>query len=163
MQWPPGGHCSGGPKWSVSEISVVYRWVQTSAALPAILGVLDMLIANLLKFVRKPIRSATANSTFLETGSVSFETGDVVLSPGVQALIHEYGFEEWHRCLSLHKSGNWGEVDDVTAKDNDAALAHGGSVTSRWYIRVGLCSYGYGIEIVTNGVPRNQTVIQRIS
>ncbi len=40
-------------------------------------------------------------------------------------------------CITMHRLGDWGEVDDFDKAQNDHAAAHGGRVLSAWTFRGG--------------------------
>ena len=51
-----------------------------------------------------------------------FETGPVVMTPGIREMMMSGYQDEIQNCLDRHKSGDWGDLNDEDRQMNDDAL-----------------------------------------
>jgi hypothetical protein len=58
-----------------------------------------------------------------------FLAGQVVITPGAKTLVSQ---QEALDALARHLTGDWGELDEHDWKQNDAALAYGFRLLSRY-------------------------------
>jgi len=51
-----------------------------------------------------------------------FETGPIVMTPGISEMMMSGYQDEIQNCLDRHKSGDWGDLNDEDRQMNDDAL-----------------------------------------
>ncbi len=88
------------------------------------------------------------------TSSFRFSCGEVVATPGADALLREHNVAPV-KLLAHHLSGDWGEVPPEDAQANEAALVSGARLLSSY--RVG----GETLWLITEAEPRAVTTILR--
>ena len=65
-----------------------------------------------------------------------FNSGQVVATPGVLAALEASG-ESLLGFLQRHLSGDWGEVDEHDARENELSLKHSWRLLSAYTLRTG--------------------------
>ena len=66
----------------------------------------------------------------------AFPLGLVVATPGALKLLEESG-EDPRLLLARHRSGDWGDLDNLDHKENELALKHGWRIVSSYPIGKG--------------------------
>lgn len=51
-----------------------------------------------------------------------FETGPIVMTPGISEMMMSGYQDEIQSCLDRHRSGDWGDLNDEDRQMNDDAL-----------------------------------------
>ena len=65
-----------------------------------------------------------------------FPLGRIVATPGALEALEQSG-QSAHEFLTLHASGNWGELDDGDRRENELSLREGFRLLSAYRLRTG--------------------------
>ena len=68
------------------------------------------------------------------SGKPQFSLGELVATPNALRSVPQ---EELLAAVARHHGGDWGEIDPLDKKANDAALIHGGRLFSAYKVRDG--------------------------
>jgi hypothetical protein len=63
-----------------------------------------------------------------------FPLGRIVATPGALALIRSAGEDLLPALLERHRSGDWGEVPEEDARENEVSVRHGFRIVSSYWV-----------------------------